>query len=224
MIIYLTKYHFDMNTEAGQVLYPRFRAEMARRGLQLSIRPAGERVPTVVCADLWPCDTYRIAPDGAKFYDFVQYGTGKRIARGYYLHLGEIEPLPAETARRKDSRTAQAVAWVMSGEERTPYQAAKLFGLTPGPIYTAAKRAGWTAGLARRMDSRTAQAITWIDAEPGRTQYRAARMFGIAQSGISLAMQRRADKVARTDERSVTADERSILPDERYVQEGNHDI
>jgi len=188
-----------MNTEAGQVLYPRFRAEMARRGLQLSIRPAGERVPTVVCADLWPCDTYRIAPDGAKFYDFVQYGTGKRIARGYYLHLGEIEPLPAETARRKDSRTAQAVAWVMSGEERTPYQAAKLFWLTPGPIYTAAKRAGWTAGLARRMDSRTAQAITWIDAEPGRTQYRAARMFGIAQSGISLAMQRRADRQARAD-------------------------
>jgi hypothetical protein len=174
MIIYLTKYYFDLSTEAGQILYPRFRAEMARLGVQLSVRPSGERAPSVVCADLWPCDTYRIAPDGMRFYDFVQYGTSKRIARGYYLHLGEIEPLPAETARRKDSRTAQAVAW--------------------------------------------------IDAEPGRSQYRAARMFGIAQSGISLAMQRRADKVARTDERSVTADERSILPDERYVQEGNHDI
>lgn len=208
MNIYLTKYYFDMTTEAGQVLYPRFVAEMQRRGLQQSIRPSGERAPKVVCADLWPCDTFRIAPDGMKFYDWVRYGTDESNIHGYYLHLDGIEPLPA--APPELSRTAQAVTWLMDGAARTPYQAAKLFGLTPGPVYAAARRAGWAAP---REPSRTAQAIAWIDAEPGRSQYRAARMFGISQSGISLALQRRS---ARTDERSVIADERSILPDERY--------
>ena len=181
MIIYLTKYYFDLTTEQGQWLYPRFLAEMEKRGLQMTVRPAVERMPRVICADLWPCDTYRLSAEGTRFYDFVRYGKGETKPCGYYLHLDGIELLPAAPpeVRRASralpdvSRTEQALQWMHADTSRNPYQAAKFFGLTRAGLYAAAKRSGWTASPApARQLIRTAQALQWIHADTSISQAR----------------------------------------------------